>query len=94
MPNAPRTKTKAFRLDDELWEEAGDATAAVGLDRTAVVRAFLEWYVGRDGAQLPQRPVDVEPAPETAEDVLDEILARVEAYRARPNGKRKSRGRR
>lgn len=58
MANTPFRK---FRADDELWAELGRAVAASPdgeADRSAVIRQFIRWYVGRPGAQLPQRAVD------------------------------------
>jgi hypothetical protein len=52
MPNAPKTPLRTFRLEDDLWRDFGAATD----DRSAAVRAFVEWYVRRPGARLPRRP--------------------------------------
>lgn len=41
-----------LRIDPELWEEFGDVID----DRSAVLRAFVEWYVRRPGARMPPRP--------------------------------------
>lgn len=45
---------------DELWNDLDTATKAAGTDRSAVTREFWEWYVGRDGAEVPKRPASSE----------------------------------
>jgi len=59
------TKRQSFRLDQGLWDEFGAATqrAEPPADRTAVLRNFIEWYVGKRGAKRPTRP----PAPPRSE---------------------------
>ena len=53
---AKGTSIQNIRVDRELWADAKAAAEEQGTDRSAVVRAFLEWYVGRPGARLPERP--------------------------------------
>ena len=50
------TNLQNIRIDRTLWTEAGAAANQRGTDRSAVIRAFLEWYVGRPGARIPERP--------------------------------------
>ncbi len=45
---------------DDLWDDLDTATKTAGTDRSAVTRQFWEWYVGRPGARLPERPVSSE----------------------------------
>lgn len=47
----PKTPTRPFRIDLELWDRFG---AAAKPDRSTVLREFIEWYVG-DRARPPQR---------------------------------------
>ncbi|MFG3127311.1 hypothetical protein ACGFZU_06375 [Streptomyces tendae] len=57
MANQHREKLRGVRgVDDQLWDDFGDATARTGSDRSAEVRRFMEWYVRRPGAKLPQHP--------------------------------------
>jgi hypothetical protein len=57
MANQHRTKLRGVRnVDDELWGDFGDATARDSSDRSAELRRYMEWYVGRPGAELPDRP--------------------------------------
>jgi hypothetical protein len=43
-------------MPTERWE-ALDATAKkVGSDRAKVVNDLAAWYIGEDGAELPERP--------------------------------------
>lgn len=50
------TKPKSIRLEQELWDALGPAAAAVGNDRSGVIRQFVRWYLRVPGAELPQRP--------------------------------------
>lgn len=54
MPNAPKTTLRNIRVDDELWDRFGDLAEP---DRSAVIRAFIAWFVREDGAKMPRRPV-------------------------------------
>ena len=47
MPNQPKTKARNIRIPDEVWEQAGELTAAEGTDRTAIVVAALRRYIKR-----------------------------------------------
>lgn len=56
VPNAPKTPSRPVRLDEEDWEALGEAALAQGANRSAVIREFVRWYLGRPGAELPERP--------------------------------------
>lgn len=60
MANQHRHKGRYIRgADDQLWDDLGAAVQTAGLpDRSAVTRQLWEWYVGRPGAVLPERPAD------------------------------------
>ncbi|KOV86074.1 MULTISPECIES: hypothetical protein [unclassified Streptomyces] len=61
MANAHKHRQRVIRgADDQLWEDLDAATKAAGTDRSAVTRQFWEWYVGRDGARVPERPASSE----------------------------------
>lgn len=61
MANQHRTKLRGVRnVDDQLWEDFGDATARDDSDRSATIRRFMEWYVRRPGAERPGRPGEAE----------------------------------
>lgn len=56
------TPLRSFRLSEVIWERFGAAAKQAGSNRVAVLRAFILWYLGYPGAELPQRP---EPADRT-----------------------------
>ena len=58
VPNSPKTPTRPVRLDADDWEGLGEVSAAQGANRSSVIRDFVRWYLGRAGAELPERPVD------------------------------------
>lgn len=43
-------------IDDELVNDFDAATRAVGSDRSNITRQLWEWFVGRPGTELPERP--------------------------------------
>ncbi|MDX2658343.1 hypothetical protein PV402_39855 [Streptomyces scabiei] len=52
-----RHKQRVVRgIDDELTADFDAAAHATGSDRSNVTRQLWEWFAGRPGAQLPQRP--------------------------------------
>lgn len=52
-----RHKQRVLRgMSDELVEAFDAAAHAAGSDRSTVTRALWEWYVRREGAELPERP--------------------------------------
>jgi hypothetical protein len=62
MANQHRTKLRGVRgVDDELWDDFGDAVTRAASDRSAELRRFMEWYVRRDDADHPRRPATPEP---------------------------------
>lgn len=51
-----RHKMRALRgISDEEWQALGEVTAHVGVDRSAVIRQFIAWYLGLED-ELPERP--------------------------------------
>jgi hypothetical protein len=57
MANQHKHRARGLRgIDDELWDEFAIAATTAGTDRSTAVREFIEWYVGRDSAELPARP--------------------------------------
>ena len=55
MANAHKHKLRGIRgIDDETWDAFDEATKAAGTDRSAVVRAWVDYYLGRSG-ELPER---------------------------------------
>lgn len=52
-----RHKQRVLRgIDDQLTADFDAATKAAGSDRSSITRQLWEWYTGRPGAQLPERP--------------------------------------
>lgn len=58
------TTRRVIRVGDGLWERFGQASQEAGMDRTAAIRAFMLWFTGYPGAELPAKPV-------LSEDVKD-----------------------
>lgn len=57
MANAHKHKQRVLRgIDDQLAEDFDMAVKRAGSDRSSITRALWEWYVGRQGAELPERP--------------------------------------
>lgn len=50
------TARQTVRIDEADWERLGVRTAEAGTDRSAVIRAFVDWYNGKPDAELPARP--------------------------------------
>ncbi|MFH8803216.1 hypothetical protein ACH4F6_27045 [Streptomyces sp. NPDC017936] len=58
MANAHKHKLRGIRgIDDETWDAFDEAAKAASTDRSSAVRAFVEWFLARDGASLPERPL-------------------------------------
>ncbi|MBL3664507.1 hypothetical protein JL475_00405 [Streptomyces sp. M2CJ-2] len=55
-PNKPKTPTRPIRVDLTDWGVFGEATNAMGTDRSAAFRAFMEWYLHKPGTKAPTRP--------------------------------------
>lgn len=60
MPNAPKTKHRSVRIDDDDWKDL--AAQAPGGDRSAVIKDLVRWYLKRPDADLPERPASGEDA--------------------------------
>lgn len=61
MANAHSHRQRVLRgIDDDLTRDFDDATQRAGSNRSAVTRAFWEWYVRRPGATLPAPEVSAE----------------------------------
>lgn len=58
MPNAPKTKHRSVRIEDQDWTDL--AARAPDGDRSAVIKDLVRWYLRRPGAELPARPVSSE----------------------------------
>lgn len=43
-------------MSDERWEALDKKSKQAGSDRAKVVNDLTAWYVGEDGAELPERP--------------------------------------
>ena len=59
MANQHREKLRGVRgVDDQLWDDFGDAVTRADSDRSAELRRFMEWYVRRVDADHPRRPAE------------------------------------
>ncbi|MFD9223845.1 hypothetical protein ACFWDI_28530 [Streptomyces sp. NPDC060064] len=57
MANQHKHPVRGLRgIDGGLWAEFEAATGRVNSDRSAELRHFMEWYVGRPDAEMPKRP--------------------------------------
>ena len=57
MANMHKHPLRGIRgIEDRLWEDLDTYAKAAGGDRSAVTRQLWEWFVGRPGAELPERP--------------------------------------
>ncbi|MFF9543888.1 hypothetical protein C0Q57_30755 [Streptomyces albidoflavus] len=57
MANMHRYPVRGLRgIDDALWEDFRAATERAQGDRSSTLREFMEWFVRRDGAELPTPP--------------------------------------
>jgi len=55
-PNAPKNPTRPIRVDLTDWGVFGEAANAMDSDRSAALRAFMDWYLHKPGAKAPNRP--------------------------------------
>ncbi|MEV4784021.1 hypothetical protein AB0K53_00955 [Streptomyces tuirus] len=55
-PNKPKTPTRPIRVDLTDWGVFGEATNAMDTDRSAALRAFMDWYLHKPGSKAPTRP--------------------------------------
>jgi hypothetical protein len=61
MANQHKEKLRGIRgVSDALWNDLGTAAKNSGRDRSSLTRELWEWYVGRPGAALPERPASSE----------------------------------
>ncbi|WP_149561562.1 hypothetical protein [Streptomyces cacaoi] len=59
MASAHKHKQRIVRgIDDQLVADFDAAAKQAGSNRSEITRHLWEWYVGRPGAQLPERPTD------------------------------------
>ncbi|MEU8678165.1 hypothetical protein [Streptomyces sp. NPDC048560] len=59
MANQHKHPVRGLRgIDGPLWDDFDEAVKRAGSDRSATLKSFMEWYVGRGGAQLPQPPAE------------------------------------
>lgn len=49
------TRTRAIRVEDELWDAFLRAAKDSGVERSELLRQFMSWYIGKSD-RLPQRP--------------------------------------
>lgn len=57
MANMHKHPVRGLRgIDEELWRDFEAATVRAGTDRSAELRRYMEWYVDRPDAELPERP--------------------------------------
>lgn len=55
VPNPENfTPIQRFRFDQKLWERFGRVVGTRG--RSAILGAFVRWYLREPGAKLPKRP--------------------------------------
>lgn len=47
-------------VPEELWATAGEVAAGSSTDRSKAVVAFLRWYTGEPGAELPEPAARIE----------------------------------
>jgi hypothetical protein len=55
-----KTPHRQFRVEDDVWEKFDEAVKPLGTDRSAVLRAFVMWFVHEPGAKMPRRPAAAE----------------------------------
>lgn len=51
-----KTPIRPVRVENDLWEDFGEACAALETDRSAALRNFMAWMSGRPEGKLPRRP--------------------------------------
>lgn len=58
MTDKPKTALRRVRTTDDLWEKFGEAVEKSDpeSDRSKILRAFMRWFSGEEGARLPERP--------------------------------------
>jgi hypothetical protein len=59
MTSKEPTSLRRFRTTDDLWERFNRAVQQgpdPEADMSKVLRQFVRWYVGEEGAKMPDRP--------------------------------------
>jgi hypothetical protein len=49
------TDRRTIRVEPDLWDEFGQATESEPDGRSGILRDFMRWYLGKPGAELPER---------------------------------------
>lgn len=49
---------QTIRAEEDLWLRFDESSAAVGSDRSEVLRDFMRWHAGDPTAKLPRRPAN------------------------------------
>lgn len=55
VPNQPKTPSRSVRVDDADWAELGMIAEQLGTARGKIIVELIRWYLGRPGAELPER---------------------------------------
>lgn len=55
MPNQPKTPTHPVRIPEDLWAEFGAVCEAQGTNRSADLRAYIEYKLRKPKVTLPPR---------------------------------------
>jgi len=50
------TPLACIRVPEQDWAAFKAAAGRAGTDRSALIRAFIAWYMRQPGATLPKRP--------------------------------------
>jgi hypothetical protein len=50
------TPHAGIRVPEQLWQRFLEVAREQDTDRSALIRAFIAWYVREPGATLPKRP--------------------------------------
>lgn len=56
MPNVPRTQHRSVRVDNADWADLDALAQLLGTDRAKVINAYVQYFLRRPGAKLPDRP--------------------------------------
>ncbi|NUP53397.1 MAG: hypothetical protein HOW97_39655 [Catenulispora sp.] len=57
MANMHKHPVRGLRgIEQQLWDNFEKSAQAVGSDRSALLRRFMEWHTGQPDAELPKRP--------------------------------------
>jgi hypothetical protein len=46
----------SFRVPEQLWKRFGELAMEAGTTRTALLLAYVRWYVGEPDSHMPRRP--------------------------------------